>query len=321
MALFKRAIRIFLGIFALVAMVIAAATALLMRYMTRPPRLPIWASPKDIGLDYKEVIFPARDDGLRLSGWFVHGQAADTHSEPRPAVVLVHDWGWNRLGMAAEGPLVNLLRTSAVDFLRLTHALTHAGYHVLLFDLRNHGESAGCEGVTFGYQEALDLLGAYDYLAGRDDVSTIGTIGFAVGGNSTLYALTRLKASLPVKAAILVQPHNPQQYLRGLTRDVLGPLNKVIVPLVNLLSDWFSIARPSAINPLFAAAAIVDTPLLFLQEAADSWGGVDYVQTLAATAPATVDLIITTAGEHRYDGFNYLINHPAIAVDFFNQHL
>lgn len=318
MRLFNRAIRIFLWVFALVSAVIIAAASLVMRYMLNPPRSPIWASPKDAGLKFSEIHFPARDDGVRLSGWLVKERGAEGQ---RPTIVLVHDWGWNRLGTAAEGPLADLLRTAPVDLLRLAHALTEAGYHVLMFDLRSHGESAAGSGMSFGYQESLDLLGAFDYLADREDVSSIGVIGFAVGANAILYALARASEAISVQAAVVVQPFNPQNYMKGLTRDVVGPLSQAIVPVVNAGAAWFGVAPPAAINPLFAAAGIDDVPLLFMQESGDSWSDIDYVETLAASTPGTVDLVITTAGDHRYDGFTYLINHPTPAIDFFNRHL
>lgn len=70
MNLFRRAIRFFLIVAGLVAAVVAAATAFFLRYLLRPPRQPLWATPEDAGMPFEEVEFPARD-GLRLSGWFI----------------------------------------------------------------------------------------------------------------------------------------------------------------------------------------------------------------------------------------------------------
>ena len=54
-------------------------------------------------------------------------------------VFFVHGWMWNRLGnIAGRVPFVD----QDVDFLPTVKALHDAGFHVLLFDLANHGESA-----------------------------------------------------------------------------------------------------------------------------------------------------------------------------------
>ena len=41
------------------------------------PRLPVRGSPADVGLAYQDVAFPARVDGVNLSGWFIPGPGAD----------------------------------------------------------------------------------------------------------------------------------------------------------------------------------------------------------------------------------------------------
>ena len=57
---------------------------------------------------------------------------------PGPVIAFVHGWLWNRLGNV-EGRVRSQDR--GVDFLSATKALHDAGYHVLLLDVRHHGES------------------------------------------------------------------------------------------------------------------------------------------------------------------------------------
>lgn len=318
MAVFKRTIRFFLFIVGVTAAFVAAAAALLVRLITTPPRQALWGTPADVGLAGEPVHFPARDDGVRLAGWLVKAAESD---ETRPAVILVHDWGWNRLGLAAAEPAAGLLQLENVDLLRLTHALVDAGFHVLMFDLRNHGESAGVSGTTFGYRESLDLLGAVDFLAGRPDVGNVGVLGFGIGGNATLYALTRQRRNRGIQAAVVVQPIDPYDYLLGLSRDLIGPLNQLVVPLANGVTSWLGSPPPAAVNPLFAAAGGPDIPLVFYQAAADVWGSVETVQGMAAAAPGTVDMVVTTTGSHRFAGFNHVVDRPEPVIDFFNKHL
>ena len=88
----------------------------------------------------------------RRAQGLVHPAARATG--PGPVVVFVHGWLWNRLGnVAGRVPFTD----RDVDFLPATKALHDAGYHVLLFDLRHHGESGrGRAPLTYGPREARD---------------------------------------------------------------------------------------------------------------------------------------------------------------------
>src|SRR3712207_4631015 len=85
-------------------------------------------------------------DGLRIAAWYFP-------SRNGAAVIVCHGLGGNRTGV--------------VDYARF---LTEAGYGALLFDFRAHGDSEG-EIVSLGYFEALDVIGAVEYLKTRADVS------------------------------------------------------------------------------------------------------------------------------------------------------
>lgn len=130
---------------------------------TRPPRLPLFMSdPAEVGFAYQEISFPSQD-GLTLSGWYVPSQNG-AH------ILLTHDFGENRLGMV---PVARLL--------------VAAGYGVLLYDSRAHGQSAG-NLSSWGWLEMADVQGALDYLAQRKEVNMhrVGGMGFGVGGQLLL---------------------------------------------------------------------------------------------------------------------------------------
>ena len=122
------------------------------------------ATPADYGRDYREVTFPATD-GVQLSGWYLPSTRGD-------GVVLLHGAGSTR---------------SAV----LDHAalLARAGYGVLLFDARGHGESDG-RAMDFGWYGDRDVDGAVRYLARQPDVAggRILAVGMSMGGEEALGA-------------------------------------------------------------------------------------------------------------------------------------
>lgn len=88
------------------------------RRIFRPLR-PLMATPADHGLEYEDVEFLA-SDGIRLHGWFIPRQGADH------VVLFLHGNARN---------ISHYITTAA-----LYHEL---GYHILLFDYRGYGRSAG----------------------------------------------------------------------------------------------------------------------------------------------------------------------------------
>ena len=104
------------------------------KLMINARRAPLTRTPAEVGLEFEDAAFPAAD-GVGLKGWFI----PSGRPEPGPAVVFVHGWMWNRLGNVAHQ--VKGLKDADVDFLPAAKGLHDAGFHVLLFDVRWHGES------------------------------------------------------------------------------------------------------------------------------------------------------------------------------------
>ena len=101
-----------------------------------------------------------------------------------PAVMLFHGLGGTRASVAAIASGV----------------LAPAGYAVLAYDARGHGESGG-EVTLDGPREIADLRAAFDWLTARADVSDslVGAIGFSYGGGAVLRAAVE---GVPFKAIV-----------------------------------------------------------------------------------------------------------------------
>ncbi len=313
---FRRALRWFFTIIGVLFGLATAAAAFFARNMISPPRQRLWVSPADIGLDYEEVEFPAYD-GVRLSGWFI--PAVGAADAPLATIVLVHGWQWNRLGYAGEDLMANVMGGTAVEFLRFAYSLQKAGYNVLTFDLRNHGQSASSRPVTFGQAESKDLLGALNYLNGRDDVDNnrIGVIGFSMGATTVLYALPQTSA---IRAAVAVQPVTPGKFARQLTTSLFGAPGNVIRILAELIYQIFGGPRLSGLLPAFVVSGAGSTPVLFVQGKGDPWGSVEDVSQMAQMTPCAQQLLIVSS-QDRFEGYQYIIDNPKVVTAFFKQHL
>jgi pimeloyl-ACP methyl ester carboxylesterase len=120
---------------------------------------------------YEEFRFPAREDGVGLAAWFLPAE------DSRRAIVLVH------------GRDASRRKAISGNFVKLAETLNDAGYAVLLFDLRGHGESEGGNRYTFGVKERRDVLGAVDWLLERGfEPGKIGVLGISMGGASAVAA-------------------------------------------------------------------------------------------------------------------------------------
>jgi dipeptidyl aminopeptidase/acylaminoacyl peptidase len=317
MPLFRRALRIFILVCGVIAGMITIITAFFARLLINPPRRRLWTMPSSLGLPFEDVHFPARD-GLRLSGWFIPRKRANQRGSDT-TIILVHGWPWNRLGWANENILTDVPGSEPVELLHLAHALHTVGYNVFMFDMRNHGQSTAARPVTFGLHEANDLLGAVDYLCGRDNIDSerIGVIGFSAGANTLLYTLPHTDK---IKAAIAVQPTSIQLFAARYAHWLLGPLGTPVLWLTDLIYQMVGGMRLRAIEPIFAAAGAGKTPVLFVQGSGDPWGSVKNVADMAAATPLSIKpLFVNTNG--RYGGYQYIIDHPEVAAAFFREQI
>lgn len=142
--------------------------------LLHPPHVPVERPEPSGELAGLEDITLTTSDGLTLRGWYVP-------SRNRAAVVLVHGFADNRTQLLFEA-----------------RVLARAGYGVLLFDLRAHGESGGGQ-VTWGDGERRDVTAALDFVSARQDVdpARVGLFGFSMGGTTALLVATadpRVKA-------------------------------------------------------------------------------------------------------------------------------
>ncbi|MBP9502006.1 MAG: alpha/beta fold hydrolase [Candidatus Promineofilum sp.] len=311
---FRRVLKLLSLVLGFLAGLAAVAVAYFSRRMVAPARQALWTTPYLMGLDFENVQFPAQD-GVRLSGWFLPVGAANP---TKGTIIFAHGWLWNRLGDAAVDLAADISGTTPVELMRLAHALHYEGYNILMFDLRNHGESASHPPVTFGQSESYDLLGALAYLQGRTDVDgdRIGVIGFSMGANALLYALP---LTHQIRAAIAVQPSTAAVYADGYSEDLLGVSGKILLPIVKTIYSLVGGIRLSALQPAFAVAGAEPTPVLFIQCREDKWGSVADVERLRLATPGGEGPLYVE-GSHRYRGYQYIIENPHVAFGFFDKH-
>ena len=250
--------RLALGASALLALPLALAAAYLgpSAYvavtLTRARRRPVTTDPRALGLAVTDVAFPSREDGLALRGWLLSAPPPPADGV-RPLIVLVH----GRDGVR-DDPSIGLTPLAA--------ALAHAGFDVLMFDLRGHGASAG-EHYSFGWYERRDLLGALDWAQARG-YTRLGVYGFSLGAAT---ALLTAAEDARVTAVAVDSGYAALDEILALRLPREAHLPRWYVPGVILLARLLYGADARRIRPVAAAAALGDRPLLILQGTEDTW--------------------------------------------------
>lgn len=135
-------------------------------YETDPlVEMPEYAMPS-----YDDVTFTPRDEDLTLSGWYIPAP-----EESEDVVIIVHG-----------------IHSCKQDSSNLIPAgmLHHAGFNVLMIELRNHGASEIEDGRnSVGNREYKDVLGAFDYLQGQGfETENIGLLGISFGAGTSAIA-------------------------------------------------------------------------------------------------------------------------------------
>jgi pimeloyl-ACP methyl ester carboxylesterase len=285
----------------------------LTRLMLFARRAPVDRTPAEAGLSYEDIAFKA-GDGLGLKGWFI----PRTGEEPGPAVVFVHGWMWNRLGNVAGAAPID---DRDVDFLPAARALHDAGFHVLMFDLRRHGESDSGSGlVSFGPLEARDFVGAVLYLRSRPDVDDqrIGALGISMGGSIALYGAPHCQ---PIKAILAVQPAKVTTFNDNFCRDQFGRYGPLLMKPVELIYRAWRVTPPSRQDPGMPARALNSTVVRYVQGTGDQWGTMEDVEAFAAGTPHVAGPVIRFPSTGRYDGYRYVSEHRDDIAAFFAEHV
>ena len=223
------------------------------------------------------------------------------------------------MGTPANRPLWDVPGSTPVDLMPLAGTLHSEGYHVVMYDVRNYGESGGDLPQTYGWKESLDLLGALDMLDARDDVDSarIGVIGFSMGGNCVLYASGGTEL---IRAAAAIQPTTPAVFSTRYRKALLGPLAPFLYSRVEILYRLRGGPKITAFDLRTQATTTGSTPILFLQGSGDKWGSVEDVQAMAEVTPnASGPILVPT--EERFGGYMALVHGPEPIIEFFSPSL
>ncbi|MBY6144781.1 alpha/beta hydrolase [Mameliella alba] len=283
-------------------------------------RTPVHKTPADHGIaDWEDIYFPS-DDGTPLEGWYVPAAGGESDK----LIIMNHPMPMSRSGFTGHfGEPWSQVDDIEIDFVAHIAHLVRAGYNVLAYDLRNHGNSAAANGgiCGIGRYEWRDCVGAKSYVDAHPRLSKmkLGLYSQCTGGNAQYEAMSR-------------RP--------DLFENVLCMLSPLVVSMTALMGSF---AKLQGVGDYMEAmdfeqkklggftnaemtphlfAADVKVPTFVVQVHDDAW-------TTPEDGETTFDLLGSAEKEffwiegttRRFDGYNYFGQHPDRMLAWFDRYM
>lgn len=236
------------------------------RFPERGPK-----DPEAVGLKIKAVEFQS-DDGVLLRGWWSPGEFS------KPVIIFVH--GLNR---------------SRLEHLERAAESSSRGYGVLLFDLRNHGESGNAY-TTLGVKESRDVCAAREFARAQGEGRPQVLWGVSLGASTALLAERRCRGSSAIisDSSFLSFSETIKHHFNIIFHLPSFPIANMVIAL----TTWRMGFRAQDGDVETAVAGLPDVPILFIAGGADVRMPPELAERLASRAsnPAKQLLIVPGAG-------------------------
>lgn len=242
-----------------------------------PPAMsPMWIFPEQFGLRYERLCFET-SDGLELNGWFLPSPSGDKRT-----ILMCHGWGDNK-----------------GELLKQTYFLNeNAGFNLVYFDFRSHGESEGAI-TTIGGLEMRDFDAAVAWLrAAKPDLSDrVGVFGLSMGAAVVIASMINHP---DLRCAVVESPFS--DYRGVIRRWAWNNYRVPHFPLIDLVLGMLRLRvgdpKIDAFNPVEAAGRIAPRPLLVIGAELDDLMPVDDVARVFHAAGEPKQLWIVPGACH-----------------------
>jgi uncharacterized protein len=263
-----------LGVSGVVAALISALSGFLVYQYARARGQ--WGTDEPPEGSAEDVSFSSAEDNVRISGWFF----AAHDSQPGPAVVLCHG-----------------IWTGRRECLPLALRFRAAGYNVLCFDFRAHGNSDG-RFISVGGLETNDVIGAVQYLKQRPEVdpTRIGVMGFSMGAAATIQAAARC----PDIAAVVADSAYAS-FLDAAKYSFHLVTRVPHFPMAPLAMHWAKVivhVDANQLRPIDVIGRIAPRPILLTHGVLDEIVPVRHVHTLFQAAEEPKELWVVPDAHH-----------------------
>ena len=282
--------------------------------MIAPGKSPVFNNPQDFDLEYEDVTFQA-SDGVNLSGWLIKGGT--------DKVIIQSHFGvqCSRAGYTSENKGFAPLWKTDISFLNQAKYLVGAGYSVLMYDFRNHGNSgAGTNPyITWGLEEAKDVIAAVNFVTNHPEYSQskIGLFSICMGQGATTMAYGRedgLQNYERIKALISVQPLTYEKFVEalGFPKFIINRANQVIEHKTGI--DF-------TVNNFMPNIKDIKVPTLVIQNKNDPWTNHELVNEYYNCLNVEKELLWLNLKKQRAAGYDWIGKNSEKILEWFGKYL
>jgi pimeloyl-ACP methyl ester carboxylesterase len=279
-----------------------------------PNRQPLVKNPGDYGLAYEDVTITT-DDGVALACWLMKGTGDDVIIIGHPATFTRYGYSLESEGIAKSG------YHRDVEFVPAAKHLVEAGYSVLMYDQRNHGESGASpgDGPHDPVEAYRDLIAAVKFVADHPDLAgkDIGLLSCCQSSVVSMIAMSKKPGFLQeagVKALVAVQPISIEIFYKQ-----YGLPDWLVTKIKGVYSNKGLDIKDQ--DPVLYAPAIF-VPTLFVQNVNDPWSDMEHSRAIYDAIPTEKEAIWLDEEEHhRFLAYNWFNDHPERLLDFLGQYL
>jgi pimeloyl-ACP methyl ester carboxylesterase len=278
-------------------------------------RQPLPKNPSDYGMEFEAVTLKP-SDGIDIMGWLIPGSKDKI-------VILTHVGGLTKYGSTAGYRNMTKLYNKEVQFIKTAEHLHRAGYWVLMFDFRNHGQSdpapnGGIAGV--GLEEYKDVIAALDYINKSDKLKgfDIGFVSFCMGANSTIIAMSKQPDAFnKVKCLFLIQPISMEVFVRTYGKKMVTPfLLKILMPMIK---SFIVLMGGHPLEKMSPKEYVKDikVPVKYVQARNDPWTELSDIQGFYDNTPDNPkEFFWIENTKHRFESYTYFEHSPEVMLDW-----
>lgn len=291
--------------------------------MIKMPRSFLFKNPDDYGMTgWHDLSIPS-DDGTPLEAWYIPAKGGESNK----LIIFSHALPMCRAGYPGHlgEPWSNFVEPVEIDFVRQYKHLTDAGYNVLTFDYRNHGQSGAANGGVsgVGQWEWRDVVGVKQYVDAHPRLGQMDVALFSncLGGIATYAAISK-RPELFENVKCLVSPLVPN--MDAVFTKMGGQMGvggyQELIDLELLKLGGFPAAAMS--GALWAPN--VKLPVLMWQVRDDAVidNPTDAERTFHALASTDKELIWIEGTTARFnDGYNWFGRYPEKVISYLGKYL
>ena len=281
--------------------------------MVKPHQSPLFDNPENYDLKYEDVAFEA-SDGVTIRGWLIDGG--------NDKMIIQSHFGvqCNRAGYCPEGKGIIKPWKQNISFLRQAKQLVSMGYSVLMYDMRNHGESdiGTTPWITWGPEEAKDIIAAVDFIESHS-IYKDAKIGLFIcmGSAISTYAFgmeNGLRNYENVKAMIAVQPLQYQKFVDafGMPRFLQRSSAKL-----NKQRTGIDMVQTSFLDDVCQ----INVPTLVVQNSNDPWTEMSFVDSYYANLTVEKQMLLLDLEKNRFAAYEHLGSNPNGIYEWFDKYM